>query len=72
MHPNEMHLFQFVENRRNNALQRAQLAADLHKRHGNEQFQLQALSAQGEVLAYETVLTKLSERTAEPELLGQR
>jgi len=59
VHPTEMDLVQFVENRRNNALQRAQLANDLLKRLGSEQFLQQALSAEGEVLAYETVLRRL-------------
>jgi hypothetical protein len=57
--PRHMELAQFVENMRNNALQRVQLAMDLFKKHSDGEFERQALMARGEVLAFEAMLQRL-------------
>ncbi len=64
MHPAEMGLRRYIENLRNNASQRAQLAEDLFARRNDPQLRHEALGARGEVLAYETILRRLDEEAA--------
>jgi hypothetical protein len=55
-----MDLAPFLENMRNNALQRARTASQLSARAGDSRLMEQALLARGEAIAYQLVLDRLS------------